>query len=143
MAALTHGRNTPERTLAQISDVLGASQTIHQGALIMRNAAGHLLRGATATDCIGVGRAEDAATSAAAGATQLRFSRGCFRYENSASADAITQAEVGTVCYIVDDQTVAKTHGTNTRSPAGIVEAVDAVGVWVRFDEALTRAALS
>ena len=27
-----------------------------------------------------------------------------------------------------------------TRSPAGIIEGVDALGVWVRFDEALTSA---
>lgn len=143
MVALTQGRNTPERTLAQLAGLLGASQTIHQGALIMRNAAGQLVRGATATGCYGVGRAEDAAVSVAADVTPLRFSRGCFRYENSAAGDAIAQADIGTVCYIVDDQTVAKTHATNTRSPAGIVEAVDAIGVWVRFDEALTRAALS
>ncbi|MFB0515162.1 MAG: hypothetical protein ACETWG_00985, partial [Candidatus Neomarinimicrobiota bacterium] len=33
--------------------------------------------------------------------------------------------------YIVDDQTVAKTDGTGTRSPAGFIEDVDSNGVWV------------
>ena len=41
---------------------------------------------------------------------------------------------------MVDDQTVAKTNGGNTRSPAGIIDSVDADGVWIRFDEALTKA---
>ena len=68
---------------------------------------------------------------------------GVFRYANSAAGDLIATADIGTVCYIVDDQTVAKTSATATRSPAGIVEDVDANGVWVRFDEALTRALLS
>jgi hypothetical protein len=54
-----------------------------------------------------------------------------FRWENSANADLITQAEVGTDCYIVDDQTVAKTSATNTRSKAGRVVSVDDAGVWV------------
>jgi hypothetical protein len=42
-------------------------------------------------------------------------------------------ADVGKQCYLVDDQTVAKTDGTNTRSPAGFVRDVDADGVWVEF----------
>ena len=36
---------------------------------------------------------------------------------------------------------VAKTDATATRSRAGIVDGVEGSGVWVRFDEALTRAA--
>ena len=36
--------------------------------------------------------------------------------------------------YIVDDNTVALTDGTSTRSRAGIIEGVDTDGgVWVRF----------
>ncbi|CUH67985.1 hypothetical protein TG4357_03322 [Thalassovita gelatinovora] len=59
---------------------------------------------------------------------------------NSAAADEITIADIGNKAYAVDDQTVAKTDGTATRSPAGIIDDVDANGVWVRFDEALTNA---
>jgi hypothetical protein len=40
-------------------------------------------------------------------------------------------AEVGAVCYLVDDETVAKTSGTNTRSRAGYVVDVETAGVWV------------
>ena len=57
--------------------------------------------------------------------------------------DAIAQADVGKVCFIVDDQTVAKTNGGNTRSPAGIVDGMacrfGGGNVWVRFDEAPMR----
>ena len=72
----------------------------------------------------------------------VNYRPGVFRVGNSSAGDAITKADIGAACYIVDDQTVAKTSGTNTRSPAGIVDGVDSLGVWVRFDEALTRAAV-
>jgi hypothetical protein len=35
--------------------------------------------------------------------------------------------------FIVDDETVAKTNGSSTRSVAGICRGVDAQGVWVEF----------
>ena len=43
----------------------------------------------------------------------------------------MTQADLGKSCYIVDDQTVAKTSGGATRSLAGKVVGVDVDGVWV------------
>ena len=51
------------------------------------------------------------------------------------AGDLIAQADVGADCYIVDDQTVAKTNGTNTRSVAGKIIAVDADGVWVKIGQ--------
>lgn len=143
MVALTENRSTKKMNAGVRSGLLGASQTIFAGALLMRNASGHIIKGATATGSFGVGRAEAAGSSTTAGVTQQPFDEGVFQFANSASTDAIAAADIGAVCYIVDDQTVAKTSGTNTRSPAGIIWDVDANGVWVRFDEALTRALLS
>lgn len=143
MVALTENRSTLQKAQGDRSGLLGASQAIFAGSILMRNASGHLIKGATATGSFGVGRAEEALTSTTAGVTNQRFREGTFRFANSAAGDLIATADIGTVCYIVDDQTVAKTSATSTRSPAGIVEDVDANGVWVRFDEALTRAMLS
>lgn len=148
MAALTGNRNTPQLLdLAPAPRVgaVAAAQKIFAGAIIMRNATGFLVKGATATGLVGVGRAEALVdnTGGAAGDTTAEYAPGVFRYENSATTDEITAADIGSVCYAVDDQTVAKTHATNTRSPAGTVEDVDDLGVWVRFDPALTKAALS
>ena len=143
MVALTDNRSTKKMAAGVRSGVLGANQTIFAGALLMRNASGHIVKGATATGSFGVGRAEAAGSSTTAGVTPQPFDEGVFQFSNSASTDAITAADIGTVCYIVDDDQVAKTSGTNTRSPAGVVFAVEPSGVWVRFDEALTRAMLS
>lgn len=142
MVALTANRNT----LVLQGDVLvgpvGASSKIFAGAIVMRNAAGYLVKGATATGGFGVGAADALAdnTSGADGAIVVRYQAARGRFANSASGDLIVQADVGKVCWIVDDQTVAKTNGTNTRSPAGFVESVDSLGVVVRFDEQILRA---
>jgi len=143
MTALTQDRNTPQAMGDIDVGLLGANQTIHAGSILMRNASGHLIAGATATGAFGVGRAEAAGTSTTAGVTVHPVLPGIFRFANSAAGDLIATADIGAACYIVDDQTVAKTSATATRSPAGIVDNVDAIGVWVRFDEALTRAMLS
>lgn len=145
MAALTQDRNTPRFEGDLREAPVAASQMIHAGALIAVNAAGNVVRGAVATGLIGLGRAEERVdnSAGAAGAATVRYRPGTFRYANSASADAITAADIGKVCFIVDDQTVALTNGSSTRSPAGAVEGVDAQGVWVRMDAALTRALIS
>lgn len=143
MVALAADRNTPRLEGDERQGLLGASQAVFAGAILMRNASGHLIEGATATGSYGVGVAQERLSSTTAGVTAIRYRPGTFRFANSASADAIAPADIGAVCYVVDDQTVAKTNGTGTRSPAGIIDGVDTQGVWVRFDEALTRAALS
>lgn len=148
MAALTNNRNTPQLldpAPAPRRGAVGAAMAIFAGAIVMRDATGFLVKGATATDLVGVGRAEHLADNAlgADGDVFIDFAPGTFHYGNSTTTDEITAADIGAVCYVVDDQTVAKTHATNTRSPAGIVEDIDDDGVWVRFDAALTKAALS
>ena len=142
MTALTQGRLTPRRDGDYRAGVVAASTTIYPGAMVMRDASGNLVEGQTATGLTGVGVAETLADNAvgSAGDQTVRYRPGVFHMANSASTDEIAAADIGAVCYAVDDQTVAKTDGTSTRSPAGIVDDVDAAGVWLRFDEALTGA---
>ncbi len=144
MAALTQDRNTPRIEGDVREGGLVANGAVFAGGIVMRNASGFLRAGATATSLVGVGRAEERKTgSAVAGAVSLRYRPGVYRYENSASGDLITIADIGKLCFVVDDQTVAKTDGTGSRSPAGFVDAVDALGVWVRFDEISVRSHLA
>lgn len=134
MAALSAPRNTPER-VGNVEDYpVKAATTCFQGGIAVLNA-GYAAPGTTATDLIAIGRFEqDADNSAgAAGAIKARVKRGVFKFKNSASGDLIAQADVGADCYIVDDQTVAKTNGTSSRSRAGIIVAVDSDGVWVQL----------
>lgn len=135
MAALTAARNTPEKahaiSMADERPVAG-STTIYQGGIVVVSAAGYLAPATTATGLICAGRADETvANTGAAGALTCKFSQGVFRFGNSAAGDAITVAEIGDDCYLVDDQTVAKTDDTGARSRAGKIYDVDANGVWV------------
>lgn len=132
MTALAADRNTPQRAGDQFVYPVAAATKIYAGSIVMLNAAGDATKGATATGQICVGRAEEQVdNTGAAGAKTINVSKGVYRWGNSAAADAITKAEIGDNCYIVDDQTVAKTDGTATRSVAGKIVDVDTSGVWV------------
>jgi hypothetical protein len=139
--ALSADRNTPRAEGDLRRGGLAASVVVYAGALIMRNSSGYLTKGATATGAVGVGRAEERKTGGSnAGDETLRYRAGVYRYDNSTSTDLIAATDIGKPCYVVDDQTVAKTDGSAARSIAGFVEDVDDQGVWVRFDEVVARA---
>jgi len=135
MTALTADRLTLNEDGLFRSLPVEAAKKIYAGALVMVNAAGNAQPGATALNLVAVGRAESPAdnTLGVAGAINVRVRRGVFAFVNSAGADAIANANIGQTAYAVDDQTVALTNGTNTRSPVGTVHHVDADGVWVEI----------
>ena len=148
MTALSADRNSPRQEGEIFKQALAAVK-VFAGSLLMRNATGYLTKGQTALGLIGAGVSlEQVDNSAgAAGDKSVNFRKDVFRLANSASTDQITIADIGKVCFAVDDQTVAKTNGRTTglatRSPAGIIVDVDTLGVWVLVDEERTRAALS
>ncbi len=77
------------------------------------------------------------------GRTTVKIQSGAEWVANSTSTDLIAQANVGAVCYLVDDQTVALTSNGNTRSPAGIIMAVDAtLGVLVLMGASVSASLL-
>jgi hypothetical protein len=143
--ALAADRNTPRLSEPGLKEGgVAATTLIYAGALVMRNSSGYLTKGATATTLIGVGRAEERVNNTgSAGDKTVKVREGVFRFGNSSSSDLITFADIGKPCYAVDDETVAKTSGTNTRSIAGFVYAVDAQGVWVEFSEQKVQAHLA
>ncbi len=55
---------------------------------------------------------------------------------NSAAGDALTAADIGKLCFLADNQTVAKTIGGGARPIAGKVIEVTSQGVWVDFRDA-------
>lgn len=136
MAALTGVRNTPRLgdEVHPFDFPIAANTKVWAGGLgCIDGTNKRLVPGSTATGLIAVGRIRDSYdnTGGAAAAVRLAAESGIFRWNNSSAGDAITQADVGGTAYIVDDQTVAKTDGTGTRSAAGKIVDVDSVGVWV------------
>ena len=113
MTALAADRNTPRLQGDVLSGPLAASVVVYGGALVMRNSSGYLTKGATATGLVGAGVAQERKTGgASAGDETLKYRKGTFRFANSGSTDAITIAEIGKLCFAVDDQTVEFTLNT-------------------------------
>jgi hypothetical protein len=113
--------------------LLAAATKVYQGGIAVVNAAGYGVPGSTSTTQTYIGRFEETVDnsggSAGAKSAMVRRKK-AFAWKNS-SADPVTQAGLFKDCYIVDDETVAATNGTNTRSKAGKVIAIDSNGVWV------------
>jgi hypothetical protein len=102
---------------------------IYHGATLVLNG-GYLAPATTATGLIAVGVAEQEVdnTGGADGALTCRLQQGEYVRENSSAGDAIAQADVGADCYLVDDQTVAKTSNSGARSRAGKITEIQADG---------------
>jgi hypothetical protein len=134
LTALTAGRNTPARYDGIEHHPIKGGVTIFPGALVVLDPAGWAMPGQPGVGLKSVGRSDSNQVSATTnGERAVRTRRGRFSYANSAGADTITRADIGNSAYVVDDQTVAKTSGSATRSVAGIIRDVDAQGVWVEI----------
>ncbi|SDU08631.1 hypothetical protein [Stappia sp. ES.058] len=132
--ALIKERQTRMRLPERESHPVAAGVKILAGSLVVLEA-GFARPGRTATGLIALGRAERTVdnTEGAAGEARIEILRKrAFQFDNL-DADPVAQADVGTTCFIVDDETVARTDGTGTRSSAGRVVAVDPAGVWVEI----------
>jgi hypothetical protein len=136
MTALAAARNTPQMLTGLMPAYLYTGVTVYQGGIVSIDTShGYAVPGATSTSHVVWGIAQETVTnSGASGTKSVNVKIGTFKFLNSAAADAITVAETGGLCYLVDDQTVAKTNGTSTRSVAGRIVQVDSDGVWVDID---------
>jgi hypothetical protein len=134
MVALTAARNTPEAKGDIFEIGMAAATIVLQGALVAVNAAGFATKGAVSTTLKQFGMAKETVdnTAGANGAKTIKVKTGIFRWANH-GADLVTVASIGADCFIQDDQTVAATNGGATRSRAGKVVWVDALGVYVQM----------
>lgn len=124
---LSKGRYTTEVEAKRFGLPVAAAALLYQGGIVCVNAAGFAVKGATALNlkAVGIAEAEANNVSGADGAMMVQALAGCYKFNNSAAADLITSAEIKDDCFIVDDETVAKTNGAGTRSRAGKIIGVD------------------
>ena len=132
MTALTGARNTVSREGNNRVFPAKANAVGFQGGIAVLDSTGHLIAGATATGLTAVGMLTDDydATGLADGVLKPEVRQGEFLFDNEGT-DLVVVADTGKDCYIVDDQTVAKTDGTATRSICGKITEVTAQAVWV------------
>ncbi len=127
MAALSAPRKTDSLSGGAIPAFLdlpvAADAVIFAGGMVQCDATGYATAALVDTDliCFGVALASADATGLDDGDLTVRVQSGAFWLNNSSSGDLITIAERGQACYVVNDQTVAKTDGSASRSVAGRV----------------------
>lgn len=68
---------------------------------------------------------------AADGDVKVETDSGLFCFKIGAAGDALTLSDVENDVYVIDDQTVGKTHAVNTRPRAGVLKDVTSEGAWV------------
>ena len=130
-AALSDNRDTPELRGVYYA-FTQASNTIYAGAMVCINSNALAAPAAASAGYVIAGRAEsksDNTGSSYAASTTIKVKRGVFRWGNG---DSITDADVGSLCYVSDDQTVVvSTNGLAANVVAGVIVDVDSSGVWV------------
>lgn len=138
MTALATGRLTPQMAgssgpmPSKLSIPVKALTKIYAGSIVAVEA-GYAIPGTIATGlwCVGKAEADVDNSAGASGDLSVTVLLGAFRFENSTAGDLIAQADIGKLCYLKDDQTVALTSNSGTRSPAGMIIAVETAGVFV------------
>ncbi|MDR1276090.1 MAG: hypothetical protein LBL72_06890 [Candidatus Accumulibacter sp.] len=138
MGTLTQARNTLARDGVDFTYPVAASTRIYAGGIVTLSTTGFARGGAAGgTKAVGIAAETADNSSGAAGAALVKVKRGVFGFNNSASADLIKLGDVGAPCYVVDDETVAKTDDDEARVVAGVVADVETLGsrtvVWVDF----------
>lgn len=132
--ALERNRVTPHRPLDLITVPAAAGAHLFGGGIAARNGDGYAVVASADASLRVLGRIEtetDNRAGANGDQVVLIRHRGSFRWRNSAGTDRIEPNHIGTLCYVVDDETVARTDGGGARPPAGRVVGVESAGVWV------------
>jgi len=131
--AMSAARKLQKRDGKAASYPVTTGVILYGGALVVMATTGYCRPGRASTTDRVLGCVEKTVDNSggADGAVTARVHFGVFCFKNSSAGDAITYADVGNQCYVVDDQTVAKTSNTNARIVAGRIIDVDSDGVWV------------
>jgi hypothetical protein len=115
---------------------IAASVTIWEGALVSVDILGHArpARATSSDRVVGIATRRipsqvGAGAPAAGGGVDVDPQIALLK--NSGSTDAITILDINCDCYVVDDETVARTSLGSTRPRAGRVSHVDSTGVYV------------
>jgi hypothetical protein len=128
--AATKGIDTPEHPGVLVPLKMAAGAKIFAGTIVAINAGGFAVAGSDTAGLVGIGRAEETVdnTTGANGDLSINVRRGVFRWANSTD-NPLTQAALGTIVFVEDDNTVAVS--TDHAVKAGTVIRIDAEGYWV------------
>ena len=133
MAALTDNIELKEQEGKIVSMPVVASDIIYKGAICKINAAGYLapMSAEAGAFMAGICQEKTDNSSGSAGDLEARVAtEGVFLLTGS----GFSQADVGSLVYASDDQTVSTTQGTNEVQVGRIVKYESATQVWVKIN---------
>lgn len=112
---------------------VAASTTIYGGSIVAINQDGYAVPASADPTLFVVGVAVATAdnSAGAAAAILVDIERGVFSMNNSSSTSALTDADIGRVCYAADDNTVARITAIGTLPPVGKCMGLDGSDVLV------------
>lgn len=127
MTALLAPRHWRKKSMSVAELAAAASNTYYQGALVgFDTSTGLLIKGQPSTTFWPIGVvAETKVVGSGGGTVLVHLFRELWAWW-FVNDTTVTSAMVGGLCYVLDDQTVSGTDGSNTRSVMGRVWAVDA-----------------
>lgn len=142
MAALTKDVNLirvgAEGLHEPIASPLKALSTVYSGSIALLDSSGRLVNSATPTStttCIGMVGGPSAGTyvktgpgivgGSTDGAVWVECLTGTFVLASGTGADALDETTANATVYVVDEVTVGKTNGSNTRPVAGVQLPID------------------
>lgn len=133
MSATTEDRSTSRRDTHQVNLDVAAATTIPAGVIVAANTSGYAVNAADTAGLRAIGVALERVDNSAgsAGDLDIEVGRACYLLAND-SGTALTIADIGKPCYVLDNQTVSGAAGSNA-VVAGLVHDVTSDGVWVDF----------
>lgn len=150
MTAQAADRKTPQKGPSPIVSTLevpvAASTKIYEGSMVAVNQSGYAIPADASTAglrILGVAVAQADNSSGAASAINVKVRRGAFGMKNSSSTGALTIADCGRPCFVVDDQTVSRESAAGARPFAGNVYDVDGDDSLVYVELGTTRDAIN
>ena len=134
MSALVKDRLYKRRNGSEFAAPVAAATVMFEGGIVCLNAGGLAVPGQTALNLTAVGITQKRVDNSqgAAGALNVAYERGTFNFVID-PADPVTLANVGSPVFMTDDNTVSRTNGAGTKSPAGLLVDVDANSAWVKI----------
>lgn len=116
---------------------VAASTKIYANSIVAKNSSGYAVPASADPSQVIIGRALNAVdnSAGAAGDLYVQVEQGAFDFNMGAAAEALTIADIGSLCYASDDNTVNKTNGGGLRPVAGVF-----LGTYLPANSSTTRA---
>jgi hypothetical protein len=129
MTALAASRRTTTEKISSVELKGKTEQVWKGGTACLDTSTGLVAKAFASTTLIPIGTFADDQNTAAGGTVTVKLFKElhCVWRVNDAAGNPVVAANIGSLCYLLDDQTVTNTDATNTLSVAGRALKIDTI----------------